>query len=234
MNKLSISGAITTQDLAPSGNAPTPLSFVQLPPANPAGTFAFEDDVTHVGVSVSNVYTAAGGLSANGTEDGKNWFVLGGYPFIDQVTGMASETIPSGQTGDYTINVVGLVAIRIDAQGAVTGEADIAINASTSVSAPRASLNPMLTGAQAASLPASVSDQVASAQPGRLVSITPLTAGSAATSIYDNASAGSGKLIYTLPATPTVGTPIALDIPIVNGITVKGAANTSGLLVKYD
>lgn len=235
MNDLSSTGAITTQDLAPTGNAPTNGSFVQLPTVESAIVsrfVAFEPDVSWVMVEVSGTYTGA--LNVNGTVDGVTWSVLGDYPFVNQNTGLQTETIPSGATGLWAVNVVGLQAIRIDAPGAVTGTANVSLNASKSAVAPRGPSNPLSTGAQTASLAASVSDQVASAIPGRLVSVTILTSGSAATSIYDNATAGSGKLIAIIPANPTVGQVYTFQEPVTAGITVKGAANTSGLLVDFD
>ena len=233
---LSSSGTISTQDLAPAGNSPTPLSFVQLPAAQlavPEGAFIpLPPDTTHVGISVSG--TGTGLLNVNGTEDGINWQVLGGYPVIDEITGIESENIPSGQDGLYVVNVVGLMGLRVDAPNAVTGSYTVSMNASNSMVGPRGPINPLSTGAQRASLAASSSDQVASAQSGQLVRVTVLTSGSAATSIYDNASAGSGTLLGVIPASPTVGAVYTFQTEVVNGITVKGAANTSGLLVVFD
>ena len=233
---LSSTGAITTQDLAPTGNSPTPGSFVQLPPAQlavPEGTFVpLPPDTTHVGISVSG--TGTGLLNVNGTEDGVSWQVLGDYPVIDELTGIESENIPSGQDGLYVVNVVGLQGLRVDAPNAVTGSYSVSMNASKSIIAPRGPINPTSTGAQRISLAALSSDQVASAQPGQLVRVTVLTSGSAATSIYDNSAQGSGVLLGVIPANPTVGAVYTFQTEVVNGITVKGAANTSGLLVVFD
>lgn len=229
-------GAITTQDLAPSGNAPTAGSYVQLKPyAVEGGVNEFiplPPDVSHVGIGVAGTYT--GQLNVNGTEDGVEWFVLGGYPLINLVTGIAQENIPSGVTGEWVVNVVGLQGIRVDAPNAVTGTATVSMNDSTSSVGARSAINTLATGEQSASEAASTSDQVASAQPGQLVRVVVLAAGTAPTQIFDNATAGSGKLIATIPASPTVGAVYPLAIPVVNGITVKGVANTSGLLVIFD
>lgn len=71
------------------------------------------------------------------------------------------------------------------------------------------------------------------AAPGRLCRVVVLAAGTAATNIYDNASAASGTKLYTLPASPTVGTIYDLQFPAANGIYVGGATNTSSILVTY-
>lgn len=71
------------------------------------------------------------------------------------------------------------------------------------------------------------------AAPGRLCKISVLSSGSAATIIYDNASAASGTKLYTVKASPTVGDVIDLQVPASAGIYVAGATNTSALLVTY-
>ena len=73
----------------------------------------------------------------------------------------------------------------------------------------------------------------ASAAPCRLCRLVVLAAGTAATLIYDNASAASGTLLYSLKASPTVGDIVDLQIPASAGIYVAGAANTSSVLVTY-
>jgi hypothetical protein len=239
MTPLGTTGKITTQDLLPAGGTPTTGSFVQLPPMEasdpPLSFLAFPDSgVSHVALSVDGTYTAVGGLIANGTVDGVNWHPLNNYPFVNQQTGLQSNTIPSGVTGFYTLNVVGLQAVRIDAQGAVTGTATVSINASTSTVGAKAAVNPTSNGSQYLEFAASSSDQVVSALPGSIVKVIPMTAGSAATSIYDNATAGSGTLLLTIPATPTVGVPYTLNLPCANGITIKGAANTSAVGVSFN
>lgn len=73
----------------------------------------------------------------------------------------------------------------------------------------------------------------ASAVPGRLCRVVVLSAGSAATDIYDNASAASGVKLFTIPANPTVGDIYNVQMPAVNGIYVAGASNTSQCCVTY-
>lgn len=55
--------------------------------------------------------------------------------------------------------------------------------------------------------------------PGRLIRIVVTTAMSAAaTTIYDNASAASGTILFVIPASATQGTVYTVDLPAVNGI----------------
>jgi hypothetical protein len=72
-----------------------------------------------------------------------------------------------------------------------------------------------------------------SAVPGRLCRITVQTLGTVATVIYDNASAASGTALFTVPASPAVGTIYDVQMPAANGIYVGGATNTSGITVSY-
>jgi hypothetical protein len=74
---------------------------------------------------------------------------------------------------------------------------------------------------------------VVTATPGRLCRIVVNVAGTAATVFYDNASAASGKIVYTLKASPSVGDTYDVQMPVDNGIYFSGAANTSGVTVSY-
>ena len=71
------------------------------------------------------------------------------------------------------------------------------------------------------------------AAPGRLCRLVVLSSGSAATVIYDNASAASGTKLFALKANPTVGAVYDLQAPAAAGIYVGGATNTSALLITY-
>lgn len=51
--------------------------------------------------------------------------------------------------------------------------------------------------------------------------------------IYDNATAGTGALIASLPASPTLGQVFVFDCPVVNGITIKGSATNPGVTVLW-
>ena len=71
------------------------------------------------------------------------------------------------------------------------------------------------------------------AAPGRLCKVSVLTSASAVTHIYDNDDAASGNKLFTLKASPTIGTVYDLQVPASAGIYVGGATNTSSLLVTY-
>lgn len=70
------------------------------------------------------------------------------------------------------------------------------------------------------------------AEPCLACKVIVLTAGSAATSFYDNASAISGTVVFTIPANPTVGTIYDVQIPLTNGLS-WGTTNTSSVTVTY-
>lgn len=74
----------------------------------------------------------------------------------------------------------------------------------------------------------------ASAKPGRLCKLSVLSSGSAATVIYDNASAASGTKLFTLAANPTVGVMYDIQMPVSAGIYVAGDTNTSALTLSYN
>ena len=57
------------------------------------------------------------------------------------------------------------------------------------------------------------------ASAGRLLKvIITTTMSAAATTIYDNASAASGTILFVIPASATAGTIYSIDLPAVNGI----------------
>ena len=93
---------------------------------------------------------------------------------------------------------------------------------------------PVSTGGQLLSFHAAGASGAgaASSVPGRLCKISVLSSGSAATLIYDNSSA-AGTLLYTIKASPTVGDVIDVQAPVVTGIYVAGATNTSSIAVTY-
>lgn len=70
--------------------------------------------------------------------------------------------------------------------------------------------------------------------PGRVVNALVTVAGtSTATTIYDNASAGSGTVLALIPANTAVGTQITIDMPAANGITVVQGASSVGFTLGY-
>lgn len=69
---------------------------------------------------------------------------------------------------------------------------------------------------------------------GRLSQFVITTAGTAAFSIYDGTQSTSGTLLYTSITNDTNGTLKSLQIPITNGIVVKGTTGSAGLVVTYN
>ena len=109
-------GAITTQNLTPSA-AETPGSAVTL----------VTGGYTTMAVQVTGVYTGA--LSAQGTIDGQTWVTLGGAPFFNAATGATSDTIASAATGIWLLSSASYAKLRISANAAVTGSANVTVNA---------------------------------------------------------------------------------------------------------
>lgn len=76
-------------------------------------------------------------------------------------------------------------------------------------------------------------DTVVKASSGRICKVLITTLGTGTCLIYDNASAGSGDLVGSIPASAAVGTIYDFDIPCTNGITVKGNANLPAVTISY-
>jgi hypothetical protein len=75
---------------------------------------------------------------------------------------------------------------------------------------------------------------VLKAAPGRLCRIIITAAGTASFSVFDNASAASGTLLYISPATTSLGQIIDVQVPAQNGITVSNPASGPGVTVSWD
>lgn len=69
---------------------------------------------------------------------------------------------------------------------------------------------------------------------GRLCRTTIITAGTAAYSIFDGTQSTGGTLVFTSITNDTNGTQKDLQIPITNGIVVKGTTGAAGLVVGYN
>lgn len=74
---------------------------------------------------------------------------------------------------------------------------------------------------------------VIKAFPGTLTTVVITAAGTASLQIFDNASAGSGTLLLTSPATTTLGQIFNVFGAAVNGMTALGASGTPGFTVFY-
>lgn len=83
---------------------------------------------------------------------------------------------------------------------------------------------PTATGTQAGNTAGNV---VVKGTPGTLWSATVTTLGTAALSIYDNATTNSGTILLTIPASAAVGTiyQFTNGQPAANGITSGGVTN---------
>lgn len=89
------------------------------------------------------------------------------------------------------------------------------------------------TGGTAYKVCAAATAVAVKASAGRLCKVIVITSGTAAVSIYDNASAASGNVLFTVPASAAVGSVYALDIPATAGIYVGGTTNTPALNCTY-
>jgi hypothetical protein len=68
---------------------------------------------------------------------------------------------------------------------------------------------------------------VAKASEGRLFNIVVTTAGTTSISIFDNASAASGTILFTTPASSPLGSVYFLNMPALLGITVAAQTGTT-------
>jgi hypothetical protein len=71
------------------------------------------------------------------------------------------------------------------------------------------------------------------AAPGRLCRIVITVGGTAAFSVFDNASAASGTALFTSPTTTNIGTIFDIQLPAQNGITVSDPASGPGITVSW-
>lgn len=217
-------GAITTQNLSLGTNTPTTGSFVWLT--------SLDSNAQAVGLSVAGTYTGA--LTVRGSEDGVTFSKLGPEAVVNLTTGLAGSTVASASVGLWEVNCVGLKALMVDAEASVTGTATVSFYETVAgVKFP----DPVNTPGQGyiySYVAPNASDVVVKAPAGELTRVIVEVAGTAATNIYDNASAGSGSLVGTIPASPVLGAVYTFNVPCLLGITVKGAANTSGLTVLFD
>jgi hypothetical protein len=72
------------------------------------------------------------------------------------------------------------------------------------------------------------------AAPGRLCRIAVTVAGTVAFSVFDNASAASGTLLFTSPTTTNLGTIFDVQMPAQNGITVSNPASGPAVTISWD
>lgn len=145
-----------------------------------------------------------------------------------------SGATPAVDTDNITLDIPvanGIVAKQANGSAAVT----IYFTEDTVAGAVADKSLPVAVGGQLTSYHAAGSSGAgaALASKGRLCRVVVLSSGSAATSIYDHASAASGTKLFTMKANPTVGAVYDIQAPCANGIYVGGTTNTSALLVTY-
>lgn len=76
-------------------------------------------------------------------------------------------------------------------------------------------------------------DSVIKATAGLLARVLVTAAGTNAMAIYDNASAGSGKIVGIIPANSQAGSVFEFHMPCANGITVLGNANNPAVTIAF-
>ena len=88
-------------------------------------------------------------------------------------------------------------------------------------------------GNQTAVIAAAASGVIKASQ-GRLCNMLITVAGTAAITLYDNASAASGTIIGITPAVTTAGTVYQFQLPAVNGIYASGGAGSPGVTIGFN
>jgi hypothetical protein len=74
---------------------------------------------------------------------------------------------------------------------------------------------------------------VIKAAPGRLCRIVVTAGGTVAFSVFDNASAASGTLLFTSPTTTNLGTIFDVQLPAELGITVSNPASSPAFTISW-
>jgi hypothetical protein len=89
---------------------------------------------------------------------------------------------------------------------------------------------------QTLAIASSAATTIVKGAPGRLVNVVITTAGSSSdnATIYDNATAGSGKILAVIPGGTTLtGAQVQIDLPAANGITVVNVASGPAFTIGY-
>jgi|SRR6478735_2114759 len=72
------------------------------------------------------------------------------------------------------------------------------------------------------------------AAPGRVCRIVVTVGGTVAFTIFDNASAASGTVLFTSPTATSIGTIFDVQVPAQLGITISNPASGPGITVSWD
>jgi hypothetical protein len=89
---------------------------------------------------------------------------------------------------------------------------------------------------QTAAIATGVATTVVKGAPGRLINVVITSAGSSSdnATIYDNATAASGKILAVIPGGTTLtGAQVVIDLPAANGITVVNVGSGPGFTIGY-
>jgi hypothetical protein len=87
-----------------------------------------------------------------------------------------------------------------------------------------------------AAIAAGAATTIVKGAPGRLVNVVITTAGTSTdnATIYDNATAGSGKILAVIPGGTTLtGAQVQIDLPAANGITVVNVSSGPAFTLGY-
>lgn len=120
-NPVTVTGAITTQNLVPAGTA-TASSAVEITLNGSVG----------LAIQVTGTYTGA--LTLQATIDGATWVSIGGTPLLNINTGAGLATITSALQSIFQADVGGFAKARITGLAAVTGTATVTLTAVASPS----------------------------------------------------------------------------------------------------
>lgn len=94
-------------------------------------------------------------------------------------------------------------------------------------------LQTTIGGSGYVSIPSGASNTVVKGSAGRLVALIVTTAGTSATTCYDNPSTNSGNVLFTTPTAPAAGTIYQLNIIATTGITCRGAVSSAVFNATY-
>lgn len=90
---------------------------------------------------------------------------------------------------------------------------------------------------QTAAIASAAATTIVKGAAGRLVNVVITTAGTSTdnATIYDNPSAGSGKILAVIPGGTTLtGASVPIDLPAANGITVVNVASGPAFTIGYN
>ena len=139
----------------------------------------------------------------------------------------------AGITSTFVIDSAGVIGIRRDIFNTGGGIDTTFVTPTGSAWTPTQPVNPYVRtgGNKNIALTATGAAKAAAGRLNKIIVTTVLGAG--AITIYDNASAASGTVLFVIPAATAAGSIFSLDLPAVNGIYAS-FASTGTILVSYD